>query len=579
MKSPAKSKPSKRSTSISASVAAGLAALALSAGCSKKDRNTCEYWLEKLGKNEQVSDSVTKAGELQCVSALPMLSQLYEKGEMQEQVFEAVKKIGDHEGALPVLRIALKSNDQSKAAAETIAEWKLKSAKPDLVTLLTDDQYAAIREPLLKALLAIEEPKNVEDVLIHVAGTDITAQNYLVNKVAIEELGKLHSVKATPTLIKMAFARNMKGNEVYRWVRRVLAQIGDPTLTDQLFAVLAGKNQDVRKAVQAAGFDDWEWQTGPKIVQLLTDTLDPRVVEPMAQNLAADLKAPVNPTPEQQQRWTIHQKNRLKFIMFALAHIGSDVPVETLGVVLRDRTKDTINQRVNAANALAIIGSDAAIDTMIDAYRKDQSEPFKAALLQIIAMGIDDRKLPLWDAMIKDEPFPTDKPGSRPRHGKDDPVPSDAVKAVLDGNETLKTYLATAKACGTDLSCYLDRLKSGTHDEKVKSLIQLARGRFGNTETIRQAIFDCFKNAEKGDIDTRRFALIALTRLGDAKDGQKLIDLSESMPEPTPPGARPAQPDPDSPEAKAEDDKPDIFYKDELFVIGQAMLHRPEAAK
>lgn len=549
----------------------------LAAGCSKKDRNSCEYWVEKLTKNEQVNDAVTKSGELQCVSAVPALTALYEKGEMQEQVFETVKKIGDHEAALPIIRIALKTNEQSKAAAELIAEWKLKSAKPDLIALLTNEQFAAIREPLLKSLLAIEEPKNLEDVLIAVAGTDITAQNYLVNKTAIEALGDLKSLKSTPTLIKMSFARNMKGNEVYRWTRRAIAQIGDPTLIDQLFAVLAGKNEDVKKAVKQAGFDDWEWQSGPKIVQLLTDTLDTRIVEPMAQNLAADLKPPVNATEAQQQRWSIHQKNRLKFIMFALAHIGSDVPVETLGVVLKDRTKDTINQRVNAANALAIIGSEAAQDKLIDAFRKDQSEPFKAALLQIIAMGIDDRRVQLWDDMINEKPFPGEKPEPKPRRPKDAPpeeIPSAAVKAVLEANETLKTYLATTKGCATDLSCWLDKVKNGTKDEKVKGLIQLARGRLGATEDIRQVVFDAFKNAPKGDVDTRRFALIALTRLGDAKDGQKLIDLSEAMPEPPPPGTRPATPDPDSPEAKEEEEKPDLYYKDEIWVIGHAMVRR-----
>ncbi|MCC6619947.1 MAG: HEAT repeat domain-containing protein [Deltaproteobacteria bacterium] len=548
-------------------------AASLLGACSKKDRNTCEYWVDKLAQGEQVQEGIRRAGELQCVSALPALAAFYEKGETQQDVFDATVRIGDHEGALPLLRMALKSNDHSKDAAHIIGDWKLKSAKPELVALLTDDQYVTLREPVLDALLKIEEPKNVEDVLIHVAGTDINAQSYLVNKTAIEKLAELKSTKATPTLIKMAFARSMKGQEVFRWVRRALAEIGDPSLVDQLFAVMAGKNDAVKAQVKAAGFDDWEWQTGPKVVQLLTDTLDPRVVEPMAQNLAADLKKPVNATPLQEERWSVHQKNRLKFIMFALSHIGSEVPIETLSVVLGDRYKDTLNQRMNAANALAFIGSEAAQDRLIDAFRRDQSEHFKAALLQIIALGIDDRKLPLWDLMIEEKPFPGEKPTPKPRRPPGAPpeeIPSAAVKAVLEGNETLKTYLAVQKACGADLGCHLDKVRLGTRDEKVKALVNLARGRMGATEDIRHAIFDAFKNAERGDVDTRRFALIALTRLGDAKDGEKLLELSRAMPEPPPPGVRPPTPDPDKPEEAP----PDIYYKDEIWVIGHAMARR-----
>ncbi|TNF31248.1 MAG: hypothetical protein EP329_12655 [Deltaproteobacteria bacterium] len=541
-----------------------------SSGCFKGEEDTCEFWTEKLAKSAAVDRALNKVGELRCSSALPVLQSLYEEGQFQESILQKVKEIGDKQGSVPILKMALRSEKFSKLAASIIADWRLTGTKDELIKILTDDKLAESRDAALTAILAFEEPKNLEDTLIALAGYDPNIQGYEVNAKAIDILGEIGSAKAVPVIIRMAYARTNKAAEVYRNARIALARIGTG-VREAVEKVLSGEDADIKAYTRTIGVQDWETRYGPKTVQMIGDTLEPEGIASLVKSMSDELVPPAGVSDKALEKWINGQKVRLKVIMLALSRLGTDAGVETLHKVVKDPAADTRGQRLNSAFALASIGTEAAIGALLDAWKVEPTEEFKRPLLQQLALAVDFATLTANEADIKAHldalNVERDKTVAQLEEVKN------KIKATAEESQlvTLKqeeayyqagvdgfkltldqvgVYLATTQECQDNEGCWLKKIESKDQNEQVKALNVLARGKIGDRQRVIDAMFQAFNKAEKSQTDTKNFALMGIARLGNATAGGRLLKIVEGLPE------------------------SDVYWRDELTIIGNALSRR-----
>lgn len=512
----------------SGAIAVLLTVAMIGGGCGRDEDSTdCAFWADKLARSGKIEMSLTKVGELKCKEAIPVLKALFDQGLLRMSVLQTIREIGDATGGAPVVRSALLVPDTSRLAAQMVREWKLSAAVPELTKVLRDPKLMEARDAAFDALLELGDPKEHEDLLIELALADPNKQPVAINKRSIEELGKIGSKKAVPTLVKAIFLRSMRGQEVFTMTREALAAVGDASVIDELLGVVKGTNQEVLTYTRELGLEPWELDATPKTVQILADTLDPKVVEPLIHELKKDIVPPEEISDNAYDRWSMDKTNRLKVITFALGHIGVETGLADLGALLMDGMKDTVNQRINAANALAYIGTEAAQDLLLKAWDEERVIVLRAALLQTVAMGLDDRRLARWDELLGIVPE-----GERPP--KKPPELSEAVKNALANNERIVGYIGAIRECMDKLPCWLKKTKSEDQDQQIKALMVLGRGRFGVSDEIKKALWDAFESADKPMVDTKRFALMGLTRLGNQADGQRMADKGRELMEDDP---------------------------------------------
>lgn len=524
---------------------ATLVMTALSAsGCGGGGESTCAVWTDKLARTGEIEKALQKIGELKCKESGPVLLQLFNDGLLQEAVLDVLVKIDDPATALPVLRSALVVPKTARQAATLVRDWKLAEARPELVRVLTEEPLIEAREVAFEALLTVDQASQHEDILIGLALSNPNTQPIDINRRAIEELGKMGSKKAIPALIKAVFLRSQKGADAYAVTRYALAKVGDQSVVDQLLQVLEGKNQELLDYAKKNGFEPWEITGTPKVSQILSDALDPKAAEALVADMAADMVVP-EIDDQAFDRWARDKSDRYIVSSFALAYMGPDSAVGPLGALFRDPKKDVMRQRVNAARALSMIGTEAAQDVLIRAWNDELVvEVLKAGTLEIVALAVDDRRLAEWDRMLG-------------VLGPNDPKPkkplelSKSVKEVLDENERIRSYIQVVRECKDDVACYIKKTKSEIQHEQIKALAVLGRGRFGVSPEIKTALIEAFDKADKSLIDTKRYALVGLVRLGNQADGDMLIERGAGLLE-----------------------KKDPFWGGELFSLGHGMKRR-----
>ncbi|HRE90718.1 MAG TPA: HEAT repeat domain-containing protein [Myxococcota bacterium] len=518
-------------------------ALALAPGCGGSG-STCAVWTEKLASSGEIEKALGKIGDLKCKEAGPVLKQLFDDGLLQDAILDVLIKIDDGPTALPILRSAIVLPKTSRQAATLAKDWKLADTRAELVRVLSEEPFIEARDAAFDTLLSFDPASQHEDLMIALALTDPNRQLIDINRRAIEELGKMGSKKAIPTLVKALFLRSQKGNDAYSHARFALARVGDQTVVDALIALLEGKNPELVEFALSNGFEPWEITSTPKVVQVLSDALDPKATDALVADMAAEI-VPPEVDDRTFARWARDKSDRFLLTSFAFAYMGPDTAVGPLGAIFRDPKKDVMRQRVNAARALSMIGSEAAQDVLIRAWNDELVvEVLKAGTLEIVALAVDDRRLAEWDRMLG-------------VLGPDDPKPkqplelSESVKQVLDESEHIRSYIGVVRECKGELACYLGKLKSEIQHEQVKAIAVLSRGRFGATPEIKAALLEAFDKAEKSHIDTRRYALMGLTRLGNQQDGDLLITRGQALLE-----------------------AGDNFWGGELFALGHGMKRR-----
>jgi hypothetical protein len=339
------------------------------------------------------------------------------------------------------------------------------------------------------------------------------------------------------TLLRYALVRTPEHDVFVHAVRHALVKRSDPEIAERLADLARGGEPGLRAFALAHGAVAWEPTHGVTTTRLLLDRLDPTTLPVFLEQLEAPLTQPPGLAGKALDNWKLAQAERLKLAMFGAGHLATDAELERLAAVVSDAALDRTNQRMNAAAAIAMVGSPAAQDLLLDLFAAERDESFRASLLQLVALALDDRRLVRFDEVVQ----PDD--AARPR--------SHELNHALAKNEPLMRYLAVVRACREERACYLQKLQSGRQDEQVKALAVLGRGRFGDDAELRAAIVKTLDNTPISRSDVRRFGVLALARIGAPEDGRALARIGASL------------------------DEEEVFWRKELLQLGTAISRRP----
>lgn len=517
-----------------------LAVLLPAAGCFEREEATCEYWVPKLTSVAKADKALENVKELKCKEAIPALEKLFDDGHTRLEIIRAIREIDARKESVALLKKALKNKQTAKIAVGIAVDWGITDVSEELKAIMTKPMVPDARMKALEALLKSEKARNLEDLLVKVMVEDLDFQDYRVNRRAIEELGKIQSVKSVPAMVQAAFMRGIKtGNKpaLYQAVRTALAQIG-PASVPVLISTIEEKNVELFRYARENGIFPWEITQGPEIMQLLTDSLDVRVVEPIADNIK-DLNKPMGLNPAAEQRWLAAQQNRFTTAMLGMGAVVKDnTALDKLAKIVADTEADAMRQRLNAARIMAYIGTPQAQDKLLDLWENDglwlerKSDMFRAALMVPLLEALDSTRLERFKKLVE--------------------KPSKRVAEKLK-EDTVVAYLRAIETCKQDADCWISKVDSEDKWETVKACVMLMRG-IGNQDKVGEAMFKRITKAKMSEVDMRRFPLMVLARTGGATQAKKLIEMAEQA------------------------DRSDVYWPTEWRITAMALNHRAKAA-
>lgn len=520
-----------------------IGALALTtSACRKEPRGRCGRLIADLQSPAKAKEAIRLLGERQggksCAKAIPQLAKMFGEGRYRADILRSVKHMGkeevvQHPEYKGLLQAALKNEETDAIAASIIEDWKLSEMRDDLVAMLSDkDANPKSNGAALNALLSFSKPEEIEDILISLAQKDPDKQGLRVNVVATEKLSEIRSVKALPAVLKTLFLKTQRGEEMYQAARLALVRINGKPAGDLLVATLQGRNDDLRAWARSNGIPDWEWQDGPKVVQLIGDLSDPEASLAVAENMAKKLIEPAGITDQALEQWKIANSNRITINMLTLARIGDDRVVPVLQALIADPMAD-FKQRMDSASALAAIGSPAAVDALFKVYEESTDQRFRAPFLRPLTAAMGPAQLAKFDELMAKE----EKDGS------------ELVLERLKGDPLVLAAVAVVRECQDDTACYLKNMNAAPNPDDApkmeppaeggepqeppytaddiaqakqwKSILMLGRAH-DNAATVIPALLEKFKTSPATATDLRNYSLIALERVG--RDDQKVFD-------------------------------------------------------
>lgn len=508
----------RRLTLIATSLLVAATGAMAGSGCKTEDPESCEYWVKRLNNPAKVKEALLQVGEMKCPAAIDPLKKMFDDGLYQEEALRAVKNIGDKAAAAELATQALNIKELGPFAASIIGDMELKEGQKALEDILTGTRNPTARKAALDALLQFAKPEEIEDALISVAIDDPTIQTIQVNALAIDRLGDARSTKAIPALTRALFIKDGNGLEVYAKARMAFAKVG-PAAVPHLVKVLKGEDEEFTTWAKNQSIPKWEWQEGPKIIQILGDLRDKSATAAIAENFARDL-APIDGLSEKlQERWIQNQTNRLVIAMIALGQIGDDSYVDVAEKVIPNQPDRDTTQRLNFATSLAFVGTDKAIDSLFKFYQTEADYRFKAPLLVPLSMGLDEARLEVWTKETDEYIIPKDPKKPEEINGQ-----QYLVKEQIEGDQVPK-FAQPAKDCKSDGKCYADLLaKSEDPFVKQKAALMLSRKLLPEDDTFKLLVA-AFEKAAPEESDLRRFLLMGMAKVAKSRHAAELDRL------------------------------------------------------
>ncbi|MBM4386990.1 MAG: HEAT repeat domain-containing protein [Deltaproteobacteria bacterium] len=476
--------------------------------CSKGDPTTCKGWTKKLKSPVKAGDAVRNLGDMRCKDSIPKLEELFTLGSYQSEILQAIKAIHEPAASVSILKKGLAIPEVSSLASSVVEDFNLKELVPDLMNILNGDKDFKGRKNALQALVKIEETNLAayEDLLIKLVRDDPNVQGVMVNALAAESLGKIKSKKAVNHLIIGMFMQTQKGEKFYTKCRKALNAIGSDAV-EPLLDTLKGNNPELKEYAQKTNMHGWQWTDSPEVMQVIGDLRDTKAVAQVVENLGKELVMPVGVDAKVVDAWKVTEQNRITMCMIALGNFGDDSVITKAKDIILNTDNDA-KQRLDTATALALIGSDASISALLDIYSKEKDSRFRAPLLVPLSLALNFKNLAQFDKIAS---------------GEKSELVLDRLKGDSLEAKEIKDYLSVVRDCKDDLSCLLEKLKTGTPLQQKKAAISLAH--IGNKDTLDDLI-ERYPATSPQDVDLRRFLMMGFWRMGDrnlAAELQKLI--------------------------------------------------------
>ncbi len=498
-------------TGIVVVIVVGLAGIG---GCHKGTPTTCKGWAKLLKSPVRSRDAIKGLGDLgnNCKEFLPALEEIFPTSQYKDEILQTVKAINAPKESVSLLTKALQNPSTATLAAAVAEDFAIPELRRPILDILRTDGAVKARENALKALVRIDAANlsQHEDLLIALLRADPNVQGIQVNALAARYLGQIRSEKAVPHLVVAMFLRTQRGAQLYTPVRKALAAIG-PSAVAPLVALVTGDEQkapdlfrDLRETAKKMGLFDWQWQEGPEPVQVLGDIGDPAAAPALAACLAKPLNPPVGVEDRVLRGWQVAQQNRITMCMMGLWKVGDASVIPTLREVVLDPENDA-KQRLDTASAIALLPGFAGVAAVVDIYRNSKDPRFRAPLLKPISLGMDWSNLEAFRALLRAEK-------------------SELVRARVEGEDVdaqeFEATMSVLNDCRSgDTDCLIQKLRSGHPLVGAKAAILLSGMKDVDRAKALAALFEVYPTVDPtSGIDFRRFILLAIWRLGDAKN-------------------------------------------------------------
>jgi HEAT repeat protein len=331
-------------------------------------------------------------------------------------------------------------------------------------------------------------------VLIKVLNTSADDQDFFLNQVAAQSLGKLKDPKAVPVLIRGLFMVG-RGANIFQDCRAALLAMGEAAV-DPLIDTMQHKNA----AVEA---DAKKYEFIPGIIEQKVSILLGDLRAKKALPLLNDLLA--KPDAGAAKGAPVHQS-----VILALGLIGDPSAVKPLMGVLSN-TKSPNKDRAAAAQALNALGDASALPALL----KVANEPF----INTKTKEIDGEK----GSLVAEAATSYSRLGGPDAAGaKFQELPKDLEES--DAHvvfENAKARLALAKECNKDMACYAKVFDSKDDIKAEKAALQIAR--MGKPGLVELA-----KHLSYSDPAVRMTILFGIAHYGD-KTSKECIDGLEKQ--------------------------------------------------
>ncbi|OQC34145.1 MAG: hypothetical protein BWX66_01881 [Deltaproteobacteria bacterium ADurb.Bin058] len=387
--------------------------------------------------------------------------------------------------------------------------------------MLTTSDAPKARHNAINALAKIDKDnlKQHEKLFIQLLRNDPNLQGIQVNAAAARLLGEIGSEEAIPHLIMGMFIKTQRGEKMYTAARKALARIG-PKVVEPLVAVQANDRskygpmiEELANTASRLGMNEWEWQDGPEIYQVLGDLREISAAPAIAKSLAKPLNPPVGVDDRVTRSWQITQQNRITMAMLALWNVGSPEIIPQLKEIIVNPDNDA-KLRLDTATALGMLPGYAGMPALLDIYKTSKLQTFRAPLLKPVAMGISWDELPALEKMLK-----ADK--------------SELVVARTTGEESgeFQSMISVLQKCAkNDVDCLIGVLKGEDIVASQKAAILLSNVKGDHSRKALEALLTFYPTVNPKETDLRRFLIIGIWRLGDkstVKDVERLIQADK----------------------------------------------------
>jgi HEAT repeat protein len=421
-----------------------------------RDPNT---WIKKLGDPREGKEAVTQLVKIKDPAAVLPLVDLYKKGK-DPDVLKAIASFKDKRSVPTMIDSLDYSEDQfdnAATAANALGETPDPSAIDPLIKALSKPLPVKTRANIvkleaMKSLVKIGDKKAV-DPLIKVLETPADDQDFYLNQVAAQSLGKIADPRSVPALIRGLFMSG-RGANIFQDCRTALLAIGDPAV-DPLLEAIQRKNATLEADAKKNEFV-------PGIVEQKVSILlgDLRAKKALPVLLALLAKKDEGLAAGPGKGAPVHQS-----VLLALGLIGDPAQALKPLVSVLENQKSNPKDRAAAAQALNALGDPAGLPSLLkvanEKFINDKTKEIDGEKGEVVAEAATaySRLAGAEQANVTWQKLPADL------------EESDAH--VVFKNAT--TRLALAKECKKDLPCYAKALDGADVTRAEKAALMISR--------------------------------------------------------------------------------------------------------
>lgn len=540
-----------------------LALLALSTlGACQRGEKSCRYYSLVLEKSESPED---RKGALDAIKKLntkdqqkcnddrvfERLSKAMGEPKYRPLVIETVENVGRAGGKLrerseKLLLAGLTNNDAASQIATTFRTWRLESLDTSDPWIPGDNVAAALaasikrvtqgaaRAPLVEALFLCLSDANArtkyEDLLIELADTDPAQQTVDVNIKALQYLAemKTQNEAAFSAYMHGLYQRDAVRAETYGAARIALSTFPKQKVADRVLQIYLQKDPAFEEWAKKAGLFSWEWQEGPKAMQVLADLHLPSTASTILASISKgaidDSDGAAPPTFKIVNKalpWAGYVMSKVQLTTWLLAAMGEGITpaiAAEIGAIARNGQLNPA-QRLHPLLGLALSGSTAAWPALVKVYN-ESSEQERADFLDPLAYAVDTAHLAEWNTIAAAEK------SEGITKLRADPKYTGAIHVVEECKKVEDAAAADKPKALAD--CYAGFLKNGNPIEKGKAAANLvALGVRG--QNVMPALLEAMQRSTANDVTMRQIIMAGLKNFGKVADIKDLYHTQQLM--------------------------------------------------